>query len=465
MNSPTPTSPSALADAQALPAASAAGTTTSAVLTSTAVSSGSTEKHAKKKSSSLAGIKHPAVSLKELFGEDFEEDIVDYDDVEEGELEGKTSAPVSSSEDTPDPPLGSRRPRDEVPDASSSKRPRSDEEASPMLRALTAPRTDPPVRAPWMPTEAQIHDRFGASSPPNPILLYSCNSINDDDVAKEVDFESETQRRDYYIGLFHELRYFAAKKTSRKSKVPEWQALCQSWNAFVDNFNKDPKAYRERVVATRDRFYTYTSRGKCERLHDQSMEAGIPCAVPFGTFCPCRPPGAARLSESDLTGYTLTRVPDHIKELRARLEPREAPSAVVDRSTPRAGLNPASYGGLRTPSPFPERPPSGRSAAPTYLAGEEILSNEYENEPLESSFSYEPRSAPQSSGSLHARRATAAEGAETLPPYGQRYDHDDRALHDRVAALEQSQSAEIACNGVTRTSGYTTCNSNSCDNC
>ncbi|KAK1928929.1 hypothetical protein P3T76_015569 [Phytophthora citrophthora] len=182
-----------------------------------------------------------------------------------------------------------------------------------MLRALTAPCTDPPVRTPWMPTEAQIHDRFGASSPPNPILLYSCNSINDDDVAKEVDFESETQRRDYYIGLFHELRYFAAKKTSRKSKVPEWQALCQSWNAFVDNFNKDPKAYRERVVATRDRFYTYTSRGKCERLHDQSMEAGISCAVLFGTFCPCCPPGAARLSESDLTGYTLTRVPDHIK--------------------------------------------------------------------------------------------------------------------------------------------------------
>ncbi|KAK1946177.1 hypothetical protein P3T76_001730 [Phytophthora citrophthora] len=292
MNSPTPTSPSALADAQASPAASAAGTTTSAVLTSTAVSSGSTEmlsvtkyhalhkeKHAKKKSSSLAGIKHPAVSLKELFGEDFEEDIVDYDDVEEGELEGKTPAPVSSSEDTPDPPLGSRRPRDEVPDASSSKRPRSDEEASPMLRALTAPRTDPPVRAPWMPTEAQIHDRFGASSPPNPVLLYSCNSINDDDVAKEVVFESETQRRDYYIGLFHELRYFAAKKTSRKSKVPEWQALCQSWNAFVDNFNKDPKAYRERVVATRDRFYTYTSRGKCERLHDHPWKRGS--HVPF----------------------------------------------------------------------------------------------------------------------------------------------------------------------------------------
>ncbi|KAK1941920.1 hypothetical protein P3T76_006984 [Phytophthora citrophthora] len=170
----------------------------------------------KQKLSSLAGINHPAAPLQDRFGDDYE-DIVEYDDVEAGELEDKAPAPVSSSEDTPDPPLGSRRPRNEVPDASSPKRPRSDEEASPMLRALTAPRTDPPVRAPWMPTEAQIHDRFGASSPRNPILLYSCNSINDDDVAKEVDFELETQRRDYNIGLFHELRYYAAKKTSRKS--------------------------------------------------------------------------------------------------------------------------------------------------------------------------------------------------------------------------------------------------------
>ncbi|GMF81360.1 unnamed protein product [Phytophthora fragariaefolia] len=38
-------------------------------------------------------------------------------------------------------------------------------------------------------------------------------------------------------------------------------------------------------------------------------------------------------------------------------------------------------GGLRTPSPFPERPASGRSAAPTYRGSEEIVSNEYENDP------------------------------------------------------------------------------------
>ncbi|KAK1930873.1 hypothetical protein P3T76_013462 [Phytophthora citrophthora] len=136
----------------------------------------------------------PAIPLQGLF-EDEEEELVVIDEFEEGEVEEKTPAPVSSPEDTPDPPLGSQRPRNEVPDASSSNSPRSDDEASPLSRALTAPRTDPPMRAPWMPTEAQIYERFGASSPLNPILLYSCNSIHDDEVAKEIDFESETQRR------------------------------------------------------------------------------------------------------------------------------------------------------------------------------------------------------------------------------------------------------------------------------
>ncbi|GMF39908.1 unnamed protein product [Phytophthora fragariaefolia] len=38
-------------------------------------------------------------------------------------------------------------------------------------------------------------------------------------------------------------------------------------------------------------------------------------------------------------------------------------------------------GGLRILSPFPERPASGRSTAPTYRDSRDILSNEYENYP------------------------------------------------------------------------------------
>ncbi|GMF59086.1 unnamed protein product [Phytophthora fragariaefolia] len=55
-------------------------------------------------------------------------------------------------------------------------------------------------------------------------------------------------------------------------------------------------------------------------------------------------------------------------------------------------------GGLRTPSPFPERPASGRSAAPTYRSSEEILSNEYENDPDPRSGSDDQQFAGRSSG-------------------------------------------------------------------
>ncbi|KAG3084459.1 hypothetical protein PI125_g19508 [Phytophthora idaei] len=99
------------------------------------------------------------------------------------------------------------------------------------------------------------------------------------------------QRRDYYIGLFHELRWHASKKASRKSKVPEWMVLCQSWNAFVENFNKDAKAYRARITAAQHRFETFSRRHMIDCLHNEAMEAGISCAVPFGYACSLCPLG------------------------------------------------------------------------------------------------------------------------------------------------------------------------------
>ncbi|GMG18350.1 unnamed protein product [Phytophthora fragariaefolia] len=63
---------------------------------------------------------------------------------------------------------------------------------------------------------------------------------------------------------------------------------------------------------------------------------------------------------------------------------RSAPSRTVSGYSSRPRFTPfGGFGGgrLRTPSPFPERPASGHSAAPTYRVSEEILSNEYENDP------------------------------------------------------------------------------------
>ncbi|KAE8971110.1 hypothetical protein PR001_g26994 [Phytophthora rubi] len=237
-----------------------------------------------------------------------------------------------------------------------------------------------PLHDPWMLSPSDIRSRYGNTTPVSRHALYSCNAIVDDDAAKELDFDPATdQRRDYYIGLFHELRFYGNKKHSRKSKVAEWEALCQSWDAFVENFNRDPAGYRERVRSAGERYERFSKRPKILRLHEGAVEAGIPCAVPAGVACAQCQTGAVRLSERDINGYTGIRVPEELKTLREKLiRQLSSESAEGERNTqPRAVGNYSSSssftpfggaagGGIRTPSPFPERRSSGRSAAPTY---------------------------------------------------------------------------------------------------
>ncbi|KAG2760581.1 hypothetical protein PC129_g17700 [Phytophthora cactorum] len=276
-------------------------------------------------------------------------------------------------------PSRSRRPRDDELSASSWKRSRNEEEEKvPTPVKFSSPRPVATERAPWMPTATEIASKFGATSTPNQTPLYVCSANNGDAEAAAQHFDPMTiQRRDYYIGLFHELRWYASKRTSRKSKVPEWVALCQSSSAFVENFNKGAKAYRARITAAQRRFETFSRRHMIDRLHNEAMEGDIPCAVPFGIACSHCPPGSLRFFERDITGYTTVRVPVQLRDLRVQLERRDerrdTPSVSGDRST-RAGVTPAPRVGLRTPSPFPERPDGGSFAVPIYLDGEEILS-------------------------------------------------------------------------------------------
>ncbi|KAE8956431.1 hypothetical protein PF011_g31481 [Phytophthora fragariae] len=205
----------------------------------------------------------------------------------------------SSSSERNEASVGTRRPREDDSDTSSSKRSRSgsdrpladagalstprggDDDDSTPSAAVTS-RTNP-VRDPWMPSPSEIRSRYDSTTPASPYALYSCNAIVDDDVTKELDFDPATdQRRDYCIGLFHELRFYGNKKHSRKSKVTEWEALCQSWGMFVENFNKNPSGYRERVRSACERYERYSKRPKILRLHDGAVEAGIPAAVRTG---------------------------------------------------------------------------------------------------------------------------------------------------------------------------------------
>ncbi|KAG2761871.1 hypothetical protein Pcac1_g26316 [Phytophthora cactorum] len=286
---------------------------------------------------------------------DYGSDISDVP-MEDGEVPS-SAADSESAAVAHDPVTGSLRPHEDDPSASSSKRSRNDEEEkAPTPVTPSSPRSVPTERAPWMPSASEIASRFGATSPPNPIPLYVCSAIIDDAEAAAQHFDPMTnQRRDHFIGLFHELRWHASKRTSRKSKVPEWVALCQSWNAFVENFNKDAKAYRARITAAQRRFGTFSRRHMIDRLHNEAMDAGIPCAVPFGAACSHCPPGAERFSERDVTGYTTVCVPAQLRDLLVQLgrrdEPRDTPSVSGDRSA-RAGVTPALRSGLRTPHHF-----------------------------------------------------------------------------------------------------------------
>ncbi|KAG2985952.1 hypothetical protein PC128_g17420 [Phytophthora cactorum] len=273
-----------------------------------------------------------------------------------------------------------------------------------------------------MPSASEIASRFGATSPPIPIPLYVCSSIIDDAEAAAQHFDPMTnQRRDYFIGLFHELRWHASKRISRKSKVPEWAALCQSWNAFVENFSKDTKAYRARITAAQRPFETFSRRHMIDRLHNEAMEAGIPCAVPFGTACSHCPLGlSVSLSEMSpgtrlcvylfscvISAFNLNVVMN-VVTLRV--------SAVIAALVQALRLH--SVVGF-------VRPHHSRNVL-------------YQNVPS-------PQFARLSTESSHAHCAVVAAGAERYPSYGQpQDDRDSRALYDRVAALEQFHSGEFA---------------------
>ncbi|POM67034.1 Hypothetical protein PHPALM_17014 [Phytophthora palmivora] len=172
------------------------------------------------------------------------------------------------------------------------------------------------------------------------------------------------QWREYHIALFHELRYWNSNKTSHKTKVPEWQALCQCCKVYVENFNKDPQGYRARLVAAR------------ERLHNDAEGEGISCAVPVGINCLHYPIGAARMSDADIKRYTYGRVPDQLKVLSASLEDALESSRVANNHNGRRGVTHETVVGVARLHHFWMVRHQDVERGPYRL-----VSNEYENEP------------------------------------------------------------------------------------
>ncbi|GMF16045.1 unnamed protein product [Phytophthora fragariaefolia] len=160
--------------------------------------------------------------------------------------------------------------------------------------------------------------------------------------------------------------------------------------------------------------------------------------------------GVVRVSERDINGYTGVRVPEELKALRIKVIAqmslsagggRSAPSRTVSDYRSRPSFTPFGGfggGGLRTPSPFPERPASGRSAASTYRGLEEILSNEAENDLDYGSGSVDQQFAGRPSKLPPLRLAVGVEAA------GRRRGSGPPDSVDRLEAFNSLQTAEFA---------------------
>ncbi|KAG3088701.1 hypothetical protein PI125_g18280 [Phytophthora idaei] len=87
--------------------------------------------------------------------------------MEDGEVPSST-ADSESAAVAHDPVTGSRRPREDDPSASSSKRSRNDEEEkAPTPVTPSSPHSVPTEHAPWIPSASDTASRFGATSPTN----------------------------------------------------------------------------------------------------------------------------------------------------------------------------------------------------------------------------------------------------------------------------------------------------------
>ncbi|OWZ01219.1 hypothetical protein PHMEG_00027442, partial [Phytophthora megakarya] len=385
---------------------------------------------------------------------------VDYEE-RELEDEGTSSSQSYGSKLA----AGTCHPREDDSDASSSKRPRSVSDAVPSsLEALPSPRTHVLFcRSNVMPRAlttqcANLGCRLKVLSQPSTgtrrssttglrylRMRYLCTSTLELSTTLKLLRRTSTIRRSKgeittsLISLFHELRYWSSKKTLGRSRVPEWQAFCQSWNQFVENFNKDSTVYRERITSV----VRYSVTSVVQHVHEGFVNANIPCAtvvqrvheVPEGVHSPTASlvlPASVRETSpgTRLTVYLQT-LRSYVLNSHARVS-----SLVLCLSTKlRETLRPSvlrlqSVVGFVRLHHFRN---VGRFGETTYLEGDPIVSNEYENEPDLGSSSdwYGQQSDPPRGESYRGQSYASVCGAGRSSYAQPRVDHGLQALHAR----------------------------------
>uniref|UniRef100_H3GTB0 Reverse transcriptase n=1 Tax=Phytophthora ramorum TaxID=164328 RepID=H3GTB0_PHYRM len=154
--------------------------------------------------------------------------------------------------------------------------------------------------------------------------------------------------------------------------------------------------------------------------------------VPGTKYCVTRqwplPRDAIRITERDINGYTSMCVPDDLKTLRASFQAQASSSAADNRST-----YPSAVGDY---SARPSFTPFGGGGGGGLR--EEILSDEYENEPNPRSGSNDQQFAGRSSELTRVRLATGVGAAGRRPGFGQ------PNLESRLEAVERLQASQFA---------------------
>ncbi|KAF1313192.1 hypothetical protein FI667_g17612, partial [Globisporangium splendens] len=110
--------------------------------------------------------------------------------------------------------------------------------------------------------------------------LYDVSAVKDDDFALRQNFHPKACE-EFYIDLFHSMRFFDGRSKSKKSHSAEKQALflSQAWNAFVVKFNEDTAKCIARLRDNREKFLRHNAFGKLLAIHEDCTDLGVPCGV------------------------------------------------------------------------------------------------------------------------------------------------------------------------------------------
>ncbi|KAF1334654.1 hypothetical protein FI667_g1430, partial [Globisporangium splendens] len=139
--------------------------------------------------------------------------------------------------------------------------------------------------------------------------LYDVGAVKDDDFVLRQNFHPKA-REEFYIDLFHSMRFFDGRSKLKESHSAEKQALflSQAWSAFVVNLNEGAAKCVARLRDNREKFLRHNAFGKLLAIHEDCMDLGVPCGVkttPMG--CRICTSDAPQLTEENMRGYKESR--------------------------------------------------------------------------------------------------------------------------------------------------------------